>query len=225
MNYGYRWAFVYLPLFNSYTVPLAATFILLASGVSLHIAGLWFKFKEYNTTTVNKKIFNYVLGYSYINGSVFGINHEFYGKLWNIRSIFAQITTSIWITFWLTITILLGIIFTIIQGFEYIYLLPFKMNDSVFGSCFYLLTGFHGLHVIIGTVGLIICLFRHLSNQFTENIHIGFECASWYWHFVDAVWLFVFICIYWWSAPLNIAYFWHTIDKQSFVCGDTTLTF
>jgi cytochrome c oxidase subunit 3 len=96
-------------------------------------------------------------------------------------------------------TISYGIIFTCIQYYEYT-IAPFSMNDGIFGSLFYMLTGFHGIHILIGTLFLFICLLRHLKLHFTTNHHIGFECAIWYWHFVDVVWLFLFVIIYVWGA-------------------------
>lgn len=98
----------------------------------------------------------------------------------------------------LFITIILGIYFTILQAYEYIEA-PFTIADSIYGSTFFLATGFHGLHVIIGTIFLITCFFRHLNNHFSINHHFGFEAAAWYWHFVDVVWLFLYISIYWWG--------------------------
>nr|YP_009160768.1 cytochrome c oxidase subunit III [Myriopathes japonica]AGN48517.1 cytochrome c oxidase subunit III [Myriopathes japonica] len=99
----------------------------------------------------------------------------------------------------LTSTVLLGIIFTGLQAMEY-YEAPFAISDSVYGSTFFVATGFHGLHVLIGTTFLIVCLARLIGHQFTRHHHIGFEAASWYWHFVDVVWLFLYICIYWWGS-------------------------
>nr|QJS34445.1 Cytochrome c oxidase subunit III [Antipathes cf. dichotoma NB-2020]QJS34645.1 Cytochrome c oxidase subunit III [Stichopathes abyssicola] len=99
----------------------------------------------------------------------------------------------------LTCTVLLGIIFTGLQAMEY-YEAPFAISDSIYGSTFFVATGFHGLHVLIGTTFLIVCLARLVSHQFTRHHHIGFEAASWYWHFVDVVWLFLYICIYWWGS-------------------------
>nr|YP_009684652.1 cytochrome c oxidase subunit III [Exorista japonica]YP_010432110.1 cytochrome c oxidase subunit III [Winthemia sumatrana]QDR25215.1 cytochrome c oxidase subunit III [Exorista japonica]USW04707.1 cytochrome c oxidase subunit III [Winthemia sumatrana] len=96
-------------------------------------------------------------------------------------------------------TVLLGIYFTILQAYEYIEA-PFTIADSVFGSTFFVATGFHGIHVLIGTTFLLICLIRHLNNHFSKNHHFGFEAAAWYWHFVDIVWLFLYISIYWWGG-------------------------
>nr|YP_654335.1 cytochrome c oxidase subunit III [Astrangia sp. JVK-2006]WHI93494.1 cytochrome c oxidase subunit III [Cladocora sp. CM-2023]WHI93495.1 cytochrome c oxidase subunit III [Oculina varicosa]WHI93496.1 cytochrome c oxidase subunit III [Oculina cf. varicosa CM-2023]WHI93497.1 cytochrome c oxidase subunit III [Oculina patagonica]WHI93498.1 cytochrome c oxidase subunit III [Oculina robusta] len=99
----------------------------------------------------------------------------------------------------LFVTLVLGVIFTGLQAFEY-YEAPFALSDSVYGSTFFVATGFHGLHVIIGTTFLFVCFLRLLSNQFTRRQHVGFEAASWYWHFVDVVWLFLYLCIYWWGS-------------------------
>ena len=98
----------------------------------------------------------------------------------------------------LIVTIVLGFYFTLLQGFEY-FEAPFTIADSVFGSTFFLATGFHGLHVIIGTLFLLVCLIRHLNNHLSSSHHFGFEAAAWYWHFVDVVWLFLYISIYWWG--------------------------
>lgn len=98
----------------------------------------------------------------------------------------------------LFITIILGIYFTILQAYEYIEA-PFTIADRIYGSTFFMATGFHGIHVIIGTLFLFICLIRHINNHFSRNHHFGFEAAAWYWHFVDVVWLFLYISIYWWG--------------------------
>nr|QDI94081.1 cytochrome c oxidase subunit III [Leucophoroptera quadrimaculata] len=99
----------------------------------------------------------------------------------------------------LIITIMLGMYFTILQGFEYIESM-FTISDSVYGSCFFMATGFHGIHVCIGTLFIIVCLMRHMKFHFSSTHHFGFEAAAWYWHFVDVVWLFLYITIYWWGS-------------------------
>nr|YP_010895124.1 cytochrome c oxidase subunit III [Ocyptamus norina]WJW73650.1 cytochrome c oxidase subunit III [Ocyptamus norina] len=96
-------------------------------------------------------------------------------------------------------TVLLGIYFTILQAYEYIEA-PFTISDAVYGSTFFMATGFHGIHVLIGTTFLLICLIRHLNNHFSKTHHFGFEAAAWYWHFVDIVWLFLYVSIYWWGG-------------------------
>nr|AZL93129.1 cytochrome c oxidase subunit 3 [Brachymeria sp. ZJUH_2016006] len=99
--------------------------------------------------------------------------------------------------FMLLITVILGLIFTLFQLYEY-YWAPFSMSDSVFGSIFFMSTGFHGLHVLIGTIFLTVNLFRIFYNNFSSIHHFGFEAAAWYWHFVDVVWLFLYFFVYYW---------------------------
>jgi cytochrome c oxidase subunit 3 len=101
----------------------------------------------------------------------------------------------------LAITIFLGIIFSRIQYSEF-YFANFTIADSVYGSVFYMLTGLHGFHVLIGTIFLCVSFVRLITNYFNMIRFSGFELAIWYWHFVDIVWLFVFVCIYWWGNYL-----------------------
>nr|QNV47325.1 cytochrome c oxidase subunit III [Ricania speculum] len=96
------------------------------------------------------------------------------------------------------ITVLLGIYFTILQKWEYSES-SFTIADSIYGSTFYMMTGFHGLHVIIGTIFLAVCFSRSKNMHFSLKHHMGFEAAAWYWHFVDVVWLFLYISVYWWG--------------------------
>nr|AIE43807.1 cytochrome oxidase subunit 3 [Lophophysema eversa] len=95
-------------------------------------------------------------------------------------------------------TIILGILFTRLQRFEY-FDTTFTISDRIYGRTFFVATGFHGLHVLIGRTLLITCWFRITLNHFTQTHHVGFEGGTWYWHFVDIVWLFLFLCIYWWG--------------------------
>ena len=83
-----------------------------------------------------------------------------------------------------------------IQAYEYSHA-AFGFADGIYPSTFFMATGFHGFHVIIGTIFLIVCWFRAYAGHFKPDHHFGFEAAAWYWHFVDVVWLFLFICIYW----------------------------
>nr|YP_009175370.1 cytochrome c oxidase subunit III [Neuronema laminatum]AKZ17618.1 cytochrome c oxidase subunit III [Neuronema laminatum] len=96
-------------------------------------------------------------------------------------------------------TVIFGIYFSLLQGFEYMES-PFTIADSVYGSTFFMATGFHGLHVLIGSTFILICLIRHIKFHFSTNHHFGFEAAAWYWHFVDVVWLFLYLSIYWWGS-------------------------
>jgi cytochrome c oxidase subunit 3 len=96
-------------------------------------------------------------------------------------------------------TVALGLLFTGLQAYEYSHA-AFGFRDGIYPSTFYMATGFHGFHVIVGTIFLAVCWWRTTKGHFTANSHFGFEAAAWYWHFVDAVWLFLFTSIYWWGA-------------------------
>lgn len=96
-------------------------------------------------------------------------------------------------------TATLGLYFTYLQVCEY-YDASFSIADRVYGTTFFVATGFHGLHVIIGTTFLIVCLTRTFACHFSAGRHFGFEAAAWYWHFVDVVWIFLYLCIYWWGS-------------------------
>ncbi|MBI0537547.1 cytochrome c oxidase subunit 3 [Roseomonas sp. KE2513] len=100
----------------------------------------------------------------------------------------------------LAITVVLGLFFTFLQAVEYSEA-PFAFSGGgIYPSTFFLATGFHGFHVIVGTLFLLVCLIRAWGGDFTPKRHFGFEAAAWYWHFVDVVWLFLFICIYLFGA-------------------------
>jgi len=99
----------------------------------------------------------------------------------------------------LILTVVLGALFTACQVYEYGHA-AFGFSEHIYGATFYMATGFHGFHVLVGTIFLAICLLRTLSGHFTVEKHFGFEAAAWYWHFVDVVWLFLFACIYVWGA-------------------------
>jgi len=99
----------------------------------------------------------------------------------------------------LLVTVLLGGYFTFLQANEYI-MARFTMTDGIFGTTFYVATGFHGLHVLIGRLFLLVCLLRSSFDSFSSGHHVGLESAAWYWHFVDVVWLFLFSFIYWWAT-------------------------
>nr|YP_010271149.1 cytochrome c oxidase subunit III [Gargara genistae]UKB86914.1 cytochrome c oxidase subunit III [Gargara genistae] len=97
------------------------------------------------------------------------------------------------------ITIVLGAYFSMLQLYEYMES-SFSIADSVYGSSFFMSTGFHGIHVLIGSIFILTCIIRFKKLHFTNNHHVGFECSAWYWHFVDVVWLFLYISIYWWGS-------------------------
>ena len=99
----------------------------------------------------------------------------------------------------LVLTVVLGVAFTCIQAYEYAHA-GFGFADGIYSSTFFMATGFHGAHVIIGSIFLMVCLGRSLAGHFKPDHHFGFEAAAWYWHFVDVVWLFLFFAIYWWGG-------------------------
>ena len=104
------------------------------------------------------------------------------------------------VTVWLAATVLLGFLFLGFQAYEYHHAwttLNLKLSTGVYGSTFYMLTGFHGAHVTVGAIMLSVMLVRILRGHFTKDHHFGFEAAAWYWHFVDVVWLLLFVLVYW----------------------------
>ena len=103
----------------------------------------------------------------------------------------------------LAITIALGVLFTAVQAYEYQHIIhehlffnDQALNSGLYGSIFFMATGFHGFHVLVGTIFLIVCLIRLMAGGFSAKQHFGFEAAAWYWHFVDVVWLFLFAFVY-----------------------------
>jgi cytochrome c oxidase subunit 3 len=104
---------------------------------------------------------------------------------------------------WLTVA--LGALFTCVQAYEYAHA-GFTFSGHIYGATFFMATGFHGAHVLIGTIFLAVCLYRLYLGHFTPDHHFGFEAAAWYWHFVDVVWLFLFVWIYVWGAGTPLAH-------------------
>jgi cytochrome c oxidase subunit 3 len=105
----------------------------------------------------------------------------------------------------LWLTIILGACFSAVQAYEYWHA-AFSFSGGIYGSTFFMATGFHGFHVIVGTIFLAVCLVRAYAGHFKPDQHFGFEAAAWYWHFVDVVWIFLFCSIYWWGAGDVIAH-------------------
>ena len=102
----------------------------------------------------------------------------------------------------LVLTIALGALFTVVQIIEYAQA-GFSFSGNIYGATFFMATGFHGFHVFVGTIFLIVCLVRMLNGDFTPKQHLGFEFAAWYWHFVDVVWLFLFASVYVWGSSFG----------------------
>jgi cytochrome c oxidase subunit III len=106
----------------------------------------------------------------------------------------------------LLLTVALGLLFLGLQAYEYveaIYHHNLTLQSGIYGSTFFMATGFHGFHVMVGAIFLMVCTLRAYYSLFTARKHIGFEAAAWYWHFVDVVWLFLFVSVYWWGGSLN----------------------
>jgi cytochrome c oxidase subunit 3 len=165
-----------ITVFKWYEVPLLNTVILLTSGAMVTWAHQGFLLP-------NPKLQYYpILGQGYFK--------DFFGYHFEDRII---------VFVGLFNTIILGLLFTVMQVYEYV-TAPFSISDGIYGSTFFVSTGFHGLHVLVGTIFLIVALFRHFYYHFTKTHHIGFETAAWYWHFVDVVWLFLYLCIYVWGS-------------------------
>ncbi len=101
---------------------------------------------------------------------------------------------------WMWATVILGIVFLCVQGYEYVHAyrdLNLKLNSGPYGSTFFMLTGFHGFHVLVGMLMLLFITLRLMKGHFTKERHFGFEGAAWYWHFVDVVWLGLYVLVYW----------------------------
>jgi cytochrome c oxidase subunit 3 len=175
---GGIWPPVDIDLIYPYSVPLLNTIILVVSGGSL----TWVHIIISNRKSY--QILNQIL-------KSFAILKKKNQKL------FIQIYKNDFF-FPFIITLFLAVFFTILQGEEYLDA-PFSINDSVFGSVFYMTTGLHGLHVIIGTIFITVGFVRFFLRHFTAKHHLGFETSAWYWHFVDVVWILLFILYYVWS--------------------------
>lgn len=104
------------------------------------------------------------------------------------------------------LTIALAVFFTQLQSCEYMEA-TYTISDGIYGSTFFMATGFHGFHVIIGTIFILVSILRYRWFHFSSSHHLGFESAAWYWHFVDVVWLFLFLSIYWWgNSRIGVQY-------------------
>lgn len=179
---GCVWPPVNYPVIDPFAIPFLNTVILVFSGLTLTLAHLvllcdslyydknFVSFQFWKKSSVKFHIF-----------PVSNYYHPFFNTF-----------------FFFIFTIIFAILFTLLQLTEY-RLAQFSISDGIYGSVFYMATGFHGFHVIVGTIFLIVAFFRCVMRQFSSYHHIGFEAAAWYWHFVDVVWLFLFISIYWWG--------------------------
>jgi heme/copper-type cytochrome/quinol oxidase subunit 3 len=178
VHIGAVWPPVGIVVLDPWGIPLLNTIILLLSGVFATAAHHIFKFMGLSEKTPVSVILH---------------PQQFQQKLLKYISLYPASFRT------LLITISLGVLFTSFQVFEYL-VAPFSMSDGIYGSIFYMATGFHGFHVIIGTIFLIVVFLRHRLNHFFGRHFFAVEAAVWYWHFVDVVWLFLFVSIYWWGS-------------------------
>lgn len=194
---GSIWPPVGINVLNPLHLPLLNTFILLSSGLAVTIS-------HFCICNLNP-VWRCDIGY------------HFWKKNWPLvwdttfpeeygegNDIVSSQDTDLMAVCYLSLLVTIGLAFefTCCQAYEY-YDALFYINDGVFGSTFYVATGFHGLHVIIGSIFLVVCLFRLCKEHFLVKHHIGFEMAIWYWHFVDVVWLVLYVFIYCWSGGVN----------------------
>ena len=186
---------------NYLSVPLINTLILIFSGLVITCAH---EYLEFSFINFKNKLFEASLFYNFILS-------KFYSKC--KASAFTETLTSSLIgrvflkskflaTVLLFLTIILALLFTSFQIFEYLDSL-FLISDGAYGTTFFLLTGFHGFHVLVGSVMLFVCFLRLCFGHFDDTNYIGLECAIWYWHFVDVVWIFLYIFVYGWGSLLR----------------------
>jgi cytochrome c oxidase subunit 3 len=179
---GCVWPPLGIKTLNQWGIPLLNTVILLSSGVTVTWAHRAISFNIWPSKK-HTWMSRFVLA---VKTQLAGTNYietHYYRK---------SVITA------LLMTISYGIVFTLLQRYEYIHA-TFTIADSVYGSTFYVTTGFHGLHVIIGTIFLFVCLLRHINYHFARDHHVGLEVAIWYWHFVDIVWIALYLSIYCWG--------------------------
>lgn len=183
---GCIWPPAEIKVFNPWEIPLLNTFLLLSSGCTVTWA-------HYALCVPSAKIFN-VVDFKDMGEWLKGKISRFNLVVSNTDRADKNETTIAF--FW---TLFLAFLFTIFQAYEY-FEAPFSIMDGIYGSTFFMMTGFHGIHVIVGTIFLAVCAVRNYKGHFTTTHHVGFEAAVWYWHFVDVVWLFLFIVVYYWGG-------------------------
>lgn len=177
--FGFFWAF-----FNSSLVP------------SAFIGGIWppvfitpidpWKLPLVNTLTLIMSGFTLTIAHRRLKYVPY---HDTFARYMHIRTL----------VLWLTVTVVLAVFFLACQAFEYYYA-AFRLSDTAYGTTFYSLTGLHGMHVLVGTIFLTVCLWRAFNFHFTSWKQVGFKSAVWYWHFVDIVWILLFFTVYIWGG-------------------------
>ena len=186
---GCQWPPIGVKSFSPFGVPLINTFILLTSGLTVTVSHVSIVSWEEKFHPTSLDVFT-LMDYHYLIDTVQPV--DYYHNIIDKNSLF-------WGKLYLLFTILWGLFFTFIQLIEYLES-TFTMADGIYGRTFFITTGFHGFHVIVGTIFLIVCLIRLNMESFSKGHHFGFEAAVWYWHFVDVVWLFLYFSVYWWGG-------------------------
>jgi cytochrome c oxidase subunit 3 len=194
---GNIWPPIGIDALNPWKIPLLNTLLLLTSGATVN--AFYYTLKNINFIFLKKIIKNYFLslflkkGIIHISFNSF-LKHLFVNHVLKTKNNWNILYNS------LLFTMLLGAFFLLVQLYEYINA-PFTISDGIYGSTFYLSTGFHGMHVLLGLLMLTYGFVRFLSGHFdfVNELHIGITCTVWYWHFVDVVWLFLFLFIYIWG--------------------------
>jgi len=189
---GGVWPPASFPILNPYNIPLLNTIILIVSGGTLTWAHILLGM---DNTYSNIKIFNSFFNEIYQN-ILFNLKQKF-NYLLKLYLKFKEDLNPFFLT------LILALFFTELQAYEYI-VAPFAISDSVFGSVFYMTTGLHGLHVIVGTIFISVGFLRFLKLHFRKNHHVGFDGSAWYWHFVDVVWILLYLLFYVWSFRINL---------------------
>lgn len=174
IDLGGVWPPIGINILNPLHIPLLNTFILLISGVAVTLS--------HHSLCAEGAIVEYDASFDILGSK----------KIMDVNAFSISVVSLI-------VTLLLAVEFTLWQLFEYSEA-TFYINDGVYGSTFYLTTGFHGFHVFVGTIFLFVSLVRLLGAHLLKNHHFGYEAAIWYWHFVDVVWLFLYVFVYCWSA-------------------------
>jgi heme/copper-type cytochrome/quinol oxidase subunit 3 len=191
------WAFIYLSFFNTFSYKL--NFIelndwLITSKVYLIIYSSGILMNPYNIPLLNTVIL-------LVSGATLTLSHT----LLRIERFLASVS-------FLLITIFLALYFIFCQCYEYCYS-GFAINDGIYGSTFFMLTGFHGFHVFVGTCFLIFCLVRFFLLHYTRTDHLSFECAIWYWHFVDVIWIILYLVVYLWPSMYFFRFYTETLHN------------
>lgn len=193
---GCIWPPAGITLINPFEIPLANTVLLLTSGIALTLSHYVLSRIKEPEKYIYMLVEYYPKEYFEEVWQIAKINYSTQMKLFHKIRPFGYIYDLVKIGF--VFSIITGIVFLVFQFFEYLWA-PFSISDGIYGSLFYLITGFHGIHVIIGIIFIIVQYIRYCLSHFTMKNHFGFEASAWYWHFVDVVWLIVYLTVYVWS--------------------------